>query len=198
VKNSVNFCSNNFDKEFVNKRNEVDEYKNTINIVTSQSTDKDKESVGNYKATIEEKDEIIQKLTNKIMTLETKIKSYEITHTETGKSVLNTSHLQSFKTNKKIKLNNSFLSTKSTSNLHFNKIQISSAKTNKNMLFNAEVSKNMNPLHEKPKNLNINIYSKQNSPKNVKYNEFLQSPLQKKTNFQLNQKEILHKKKRIQ
>ncbi len=115
------------------------------------------------KSTIEEKDEIIQRLTNKIQCLEDKIKTYQLSNPDPLNTINNFNSSLGFKSNKKQNLNNSFLSNKSSSTLNFGKGNNISQKASKNMIFNVEVSKKFQEKLVSKGKLNIN--TKNTSPK---------------------------------
>ncbi len=115
------------------------------------------------KSTIEEKDEIIQRLTNKIQCLEDKIKTYQLSNPDPLNTINNFNSSLGFKSNKKQNLNNSFLSNKSSSTLNFGKGINISQKASKNMIFNVEVSKKFQEKLVSKGKLNIN--TKNTSPK---------------------------------
>jgi hypothetical protein len=95
------------------------------------------------KSTIEEKDEIIQRLTNKILSLEHKIKTYQSSNNDAYNTINNFNSSIGSKSNKKHNLNNSFVNNKSSSSaLNFGKGNNFSRKASKNKIFNVEVCKN--------------------------------------------------------
>jgi hypothetical protein len=120
------------------------------------------------KSTIEEKDEIIQRLTNKIHSLEDKIKTYQLSNPDPLNTINNFNSSLGLKCNKKQTLNNSFLSNKSSSTLNFGKGNNNPQKGSKNMIFNVEVSKKFQEKLVSKGKLNIfntNVNTKNTSPK---------------------------------
>ena len=118
---------------------------------------------------IEEKDEIIQNLKNKIQILESKIKTFENDNEYLVKS--NTKSSKIIKQNKISLMNNSFLTTNSSANLQFGVKQNNQMTSNKNILFNVEVTNNLKEKHEKSifssSNNKLNNFSKNSSPKSI-------------------------------